>query len=399
MTQKQASQVRHRACPICNGTGCHLLHEMHFSLPQGSPLPAAYTVVASADCGFVYADTPGTSVDYARHYAEFSHYEDPSIATGGGEQAFDRRRLAATAVWIAEHVPTCARVLDIGCGNGGLLQALRERGFSALAGMDPSQACVAHLQAHGLTAFQGWLGELPPVEDQFDLVILSHVLEHLLAPRHALSSLRNLLTPAGRIYVETPDADRYAEFPSVPWYYFDSEHINHFDRASLDNLARASGFKTEASGNKTMLVQGDHEYPAVFALLSSTDSPAAIQLDETGHRAVATYVAQSAQAGGLPPVLLQALKQNRPIALWGAGSQAQRLLQESDMANAHIVAVVDGDRNKQGNLFAGCSVATPASGLQSLPKNTLVVIAAALVAEQIMAEYHALGLPYECIIN
>ena len=392
-------QVHYRPCPICGGRECHPLHQMRFALPAASPLPDKYTVVASAYCGFVYADTPGSAEDYARHYAEFSHYEDPAIATGGGEQAFDRVRLAETADWIAPHTTSDARVLDIGCGNGGLLLALKERGFNRLEGMDPSAACVARLKEHGLEAFRGWLGDIPHGSEKYDLIILSHVLEHLLDPRIALSSLQTLLTTNGRVYVETPDAVRYAEFPSVPFYYFDSEHINHFDRASLDNLARASGFQTEHSASKTLTVQGGHDYPAVFALLSLATKSAPIIPDASARQAVTAYVAQSAQASKLPTALLQALVQGRPIALWGAGSQAQRLLLTEAMINAHVVAVVDGDRNKQGNCFAGCTVSAPAIGLKHLPQNCLVVIAAALVAEQILTEYHALNLPYEYIVN
>lgn len=399
MTSKPVIQVFHRSCPICGGNTCHLLHEMKFSLPATSPLPAAYAVVASADCGFVYADTAGSAADYARYYAEFSHYEDPAIATGGGEQVFDRERLATSADWIADHIKVDARVLDIGCGNGGLLLALRERGFHTLAGMDPSAGCVARLQQQGLPAFHGWLGDLAFGRQKFDLIILSHVLEHLLEPRPALASLQALLTPGGRVYVETPDAARYVDFPSVPWYYFDSEHINHFDVHSLDNLARVSGFHTEHADCKTMTVQGGHAYPAVFALLSVANEAEPVAPNDNSLLAVAAYVAQSSQASVLSDALLRAVTQQRPIALWGAGSQAQRLLQQTAMHGARIVAVVDGDRNKQGSQFAACTVAAPAAGLKDLSEDCLVVIAAALVAEQILAEYLALGLPYECIVN
>ncbi|MBI5007556.1 MAG: class I SAM-dependent methyltransferase [Nitrosomonadales bacterium] len=392
-------QVRYRPCPICVGKDCLLLHDMRFSLPSGSPLPEAYTVVACSCCGFVYADTPGSAASYNRYYAEFSHYEDPAIATGGGEQAFDRQRLAETARWIAGKVGPDARVLDIGCGNGGLLLALREQGFSQLTGMDPSSACVAHLQERGLAAMHGCLGDPPSGRERFDLIILSHVLEHLLDPRSALSSLRELLNPGGHIYVETPDAARYVEFPSVPYYYFDSEHINHFDRFALANLARAGGFRVEHSGSKTLPLMGGHAYPAVFSLLSLNDTAEPLIPDSSARHAVAAYIAQSAQASRLSEVLLLALAQKRPIALWGAGSQAQRLLLDEAMAGAQIVAVVDGDRSKQGGSFAGCTIAAPAVGLRDLPGNCLVVIAAALVAEQIQAEYHALGLPFECVVN
>jgi len=372
---------------------------MRFTLPAGSPLPAAYNIVACAMCGFVYADTTGSLEDYDRYYAEFSHYEDPAIATGGGEQAFDRQRLAETAAWIAAHVATDARVLDIGCGNGGLLQALRDLGFTHLAGMDPSAGCVARLQARGFEALQGWLGGRPAGQTRFDLVILSHVLEHVLEPRAALASLRDWLTPAGYVYVETPNAERYAEFPSVPFYYFDSEHINHFERYGLENLARSTGFLTHAAGNKTLALMGGHAYPAVYALLSVAESTAPVLPNDAARVAVTAYVAQSTQASHLPDGLLNALAAGRPIALWGAGSQAQRLLQDEAMAAARIIAVVDGDRNKQGSQFAGCTVAAPSVGLIGLPEDCVVVIAAALVAEQILAIYRAMGLPYEYVID
>ena len=265
--------------------------------------------------------------------------------------------------------------------------------------MDPSSGCVARLQAQGVEALQGWLGDDLAKHGKFDLVILSHVLEHLLDPRNAVKLLQGALAPDGKVYVEVPDAARYLDFPSVPYYYFDSEHINHFDRFSLDNLAKASGYQVECTASKTLTLQGSHAYPAVFALLSMLDAPAPIIPNDAVRMAVDDYVAQSAQAVSLSKALRRALLAGRPIALWGAGSQAQRLLLEKEMRDAHIVAVVDGDRNKHGSRFAGCEVSAPAQGLRNLPANCLVVIAAALVAGQIQAEYHALGLPYECIIN
>lgn len=372
---------------------------MRFTLAEGSPLPDAYTVVACNGCGFVYAETHGSAEDYARYYADFSRYEDPSVATGSGEQDFDRRRLAQTAEWIAAQVSPGASVLDVGCGNGGLLVALRERGFTRLAGMDPSAVCVHGLEERGFEASRGWLGHAPAGIGRFDLVILSHVLEHLLDPRAALASVRDLLAPSGKAYLETPDAARYIEFPSVPFYYFDSEHINHFDGQSLANLARVSGFNILASGHKNLDLMDGHVYPAVFSLAelaAGIEQPVA---DYACSDAVAAYVAQSLAMSKLPPVLSEAVATGRPIALWGAGSQAQRLLQRDAMSGANIVAVVDGDSKKQGHVFAGRVIAAPAVGLADLPEGSLVVVAAALVSERILADYRALGLPYECIVN
>jgi 2-polyprenyl-3-methyl-5-hydroxy-6-metoxy-1,4-benzoquinol methylase len=366
---------------------------------RAPPCRRPYRVVACVECGCVYADTAGTRADYERYYAHFSHYQDPAVATGGGEQPFDRQRLAETAAWLAAQVAPGARILDVGAGNGGLLHALRELGFTRLAGMDPAPACVERMRSRGFEAYQGWLGDAAPASVGYDLIVLSHVLEHLLEPRAALSALQGWLAAHGKVYVETPDAARYADFPSVPFYYFDSEHINHFDVASLSNLAAVSGFRTEAAGQKTLALMAAQGYPAAYALLTPVGAPMAIQPNGATSAAVCAYVAQSAQTAQLPEKLALALAAGRPIALWGAGSQAQRLLQDAAFEGAHLVAVVDADRNKQGRMFAGCIIAEPAIGLADLPANTLLVIAAALVAEQIVVAYRGLGLSYDYLIN
>jgi len=390
---------QHRPCPICDGRDTVRLHAMHFMLPAGSPLPDTYAVVACATCGFIFADTAGTQDDYSLYYMKHSHYEDPAIATGGGVQAFDRKRLQETASWIADNVDRAASVLDIGCGNGGLLIELRNLGFTDLTGMDPSQGCVDHVRDLNFKAMQGGLGGTGYTGmGQYDLIVLSHVLEHLLEPRAALIALREWLPQDGRIYLEVPDALHYVTYPSVPFYYFDSEHINHFDPFSLENLARTSGYCIQHSGIKTLELPGGHLYPAAYALMGRMSGYEGVVRNTDGLNAVQAYIEQSRVSSQLPEVLLNAIQERRPIAIWGAGSQAQRLLQLPAMVNAHILSVVDNDRNKQGILFAGRTVRAPSEGLTDLSGNVLVIIAAALVAEQIMADYRAMGLPYECCI-
>src|SRR6185295_11942248 len=92
-----------------------------FSLPPTSPLPRSYDVVACAECEFVFADTPGTVTDYESHYAESSKYQDPVLASGSGGNALDGARIAAMADLLVTLAGRSARILDIGCGAGGLL--------------------------------------------------------------------------------------------------------------------------------------------------------------------------------------------------------------------------------------------------------------------------------------
>src|SRR5262245_19942062 len=118
-----------RICPICESAGAHRLQEMRFALPDGHPLADRYDVVCCEQCGFVYADTPSSQADYDSYYADLSKYADAATATGAGMQSWDRARLAETAAQLAARLGNpSARVVDIGCANGGLLAELANLG-------------------------------------------------------------------------------------------------------------------------------------------------------------------------------------------------------------------------------------------------------------------------------
>lgn len=241
-----------RGCPICGGADADVLRTQRFILPESHPLSAGYEVVCCVQCGFVYADTVVTQADYERYYARFSKYEDPTTSTGGGETPWDAVRLAEEARQIAEWMPNAqACVLDMGCANGGLLYALRERGFENLCGVDPSPVCVANTQQRGIEAHVGSIFRSPEGIGQFDTVILSHVLEHILELKRAVTAIHALTRTGGCVYIEVPDASRYADYVFAPFQDFNTEHINHFSCVNLANLMRTAGFFAQDAGPKS----------------------------------------------------------------------------------------------------------------------------------------------------
>src|SRR6185503_166963 len=86
------------------------------------------------------------------------------------------------------------------------------------------------------------LGTMARTGGHFDFVIMVGVLEHLRDLDNALDQLRSLLSPAGLLYVEVPDATAFADWSNAPYQDFSTEHINFFAPVSLDNLMLVHGF-------------------------------------------------------------------------------------------------------------------------------------------------------------
>jgi SAM-dependent methyltransferase len=368
-----------RPCPICRTSAVDVLHRQLLQQPEASLLPGEYDVVACPQCGMVYADTPVAQDAYDSYYEEQSKYEDPAVATGGGSSELDRTRLEQLADRIAERAAPTARILDIGCASGGLLDVLRRRGFRSLHGVDAAPACVEQVRRMGLDATRAVLSQLSSagIKRPFDVIVVSHVLEHVVDLSGLMASVKKLLAPDGLIYAETPDAARYADFPFVPFYFFDSEHINHFDTIRLDALGSAFGFHTQAAGTVELAVGPNVSYPAcwVWMRLGTGDKSPAKPANSQLAAAVERYIEDCRRAESFPQ-LERLAATGTPVIIWGAGSFAQRLFGGSRIQDCKVIAVVDRDINKQGLNFAGFVVQSPEAALTGHPDATVVIVAA-----------------------
>jgi SAM-dependent methyltransferase len=115
--------------------------------------------------------------------------------------------------YIARHLDFRGkRVLDLGCGRGFVLNAVRELGPDAVVGVEPSSAIVDWLKGtFDFDVVHGTVGSFaamrvdagPALGDPFDIVLLMDVLEHLVDPRGDLTLIKDMLTPDGRLFIQT----------------------------------------------------------------------------------------------------------------------------------------------------------------------------------------------------
>lgn len=377
--------IAKRPCPVCEAEEVDFLHNQRFELPEEHPLSAGYDVVVCSLCGFVYADTSVTQADYDRFYADHSKYEDAKTGTGGVKDPFDWKRQQETALQIANFLQNAsASILDVGCANGGMLKALKELEYESLCGIDPSPVCVENTRQLGIEAHQGSLF-LPFKEKAYDCVILSHTLEHVEDVRGATNWIQGRLKPDGIVYLETPDASRYVDFNYAPFQDFNTEHINHFSLACLENLMCLLGFEMLQGGAKTLQTSSQTQYPAVYGFWKQTGTPREFVKNTELRKKIELYIQQSKVIMDRIESRLQAVLEISPqIIVWGTGQLAMKLLVETSLDHADILAFVDNNPINHGRVLRNIPIISP-SQLSEL--NAPILITTLLhhysIAEQI----------------
>lgn len=155
------------------------------------------------------------------------------------------------------------RVAEIGCGAGGILFSFEKLG-STVFGCDYSPEYVSYGRQQGLKVQEGDSSVLLD-ERPFDLVILSHVLEHVPDPLVFLrENVIPLLADQGLIYVEMPGIRSVPLTYGDPLNYFQNAHLYNFSLTSFASLAREAGL-VMLSGNETLqavlCLEGSREVP------------------------------------------------------------------------------------------------------------------------------------------
>jgi len=147
---------------------------------------------------------------------------------------------------IARHVPAdrAIRILDLGCGAGGMLYWLKRRGYRDLAGVDGSAEMVALAHANGLDEVV--LGDIGATltatsAGSVDVCFVMDVLEHL--ERQELfdvcDGIFRVLRPGGRIILHVPNAGGLF---GAKVRFSDLTHEGAFTSISIRQLLGACGF-------------------------------------------------------------------------------------------------------------------------------------------------------------
>ena len=196
----------------------------------GASLEAAERTAVRAfcpRCGVASTDPWPSPEDLADAYGGWYRPSTGRFGIGDRLLRFTRGRLARR---LDELAPP-GSVLDVGAGDGTLVDALRRRGREAV-GLDPYSERPDFLRA-----------DVTEATGPFAAVVFWHSLEHLGNPTHALDAAIRLLTPGGLLVIAMPNAASVqAEWFGDRWLAVDvPRHLVHVPSAALLSYLRDRG--------------------------------------------------------------------------------------------------------------------------------------------------------------
>lgn len=235
-------------CVLCGGTR---FEPWLVAKDYAHGVPGEFTVARCLECGLKQQRPVPTAEQLLQAYR--SDYRPFTSETAGlvvriKHAAINRPRLQR----YRRLVPSGGRVLDVGCGNGGLLRFLRERTDWSLTGVEPTVDAATAARATGLDVRVGTLEEAALADSSFDLAILNHVLEHVPSPAATMGELRRVLKRGGYLCGEVPTPACVEQWIfGEYWGSLDlPRHISFFERSTLSRLLVEAGFEIIAIEGK-----------------------------------------------------------------------------------------------------------------------------------------------------
>lgn len=233
-------------CPLCGQTGGRILRK-HAQMIRSAF--AGAELVRCGGCGLDYVDATPAQLEGLYEEAYFHAYRDAGMVfPTEEEQVRDRyaRRLAD-----AERRVGRGRLLEIGVGHGAFLNFARERGWT-VTGLDISRYVADYVRDHfGIHVICGTLETEGLADASFDLVHLSHVLEHLDNPLATLAEIRRVLRPGGLLAIEVPNEleNLYVRLHRVVGrvkpYPVPCTHVCFFTARTLRQMLATAAFQVE----------------------------------------------------------------------------------------------------------------------------------------------------------
>lgn len=233
-------------CPLCGGVEFR---------PHSKHWKGLFTIrlQSCAACGLIIQN-PRLSADSLDSFYR-SGYRPGSKNNKGCEKLFDRgvRRGTYICDFLRENGIDYkgSVIFEVGCSYGGILEQFKREGCS-VKGCDLDGMPVRYGVSKGLDLEEGSIDTLKKSGCKADIVVLSHVLEHIPDPILFIKGVKSLLNPGGILYIEAPGMKN----GKSKRRYIQPGHLLYFDLRTLRRVVEKTNFR---------FISGNEKIQSIFA--------------------------------------------------------------------------------------------------------------------------------------
>ncbi|MCH7909048.1 MAG: class I SAM-dependent methyltransferase [Candidatus Hydrogenedentes bacterium] len=195
------------------------------------------------DCGLVYVSPQPQSGELEKFYAGL-YAESDADATSESSLGYVERHIRRI---VARRCPHSGALLEIGCGRGGFLLAMRDTPFELSAiELDARAAAYAREAVPGVPIQESTIEAATVPEASQDAVVAIAVLEHVKDPRAVLRTMSAWLKPEGVLIVQVPRVTPFLKakrwLPGIPIYFEAPRHLFDFSPDTLHRYFAELGY-------------------------------------------------------------------------------------------------------------------------------------------------------------
>ncbi|MGL4108638.1 class I SAM-dependent methyltransferase [Clostridium sp. LP20] len=333
-------------CCICNQRTKNV-YNIQFKEVIGMSKEYLQNIDICEKCGFIFTANPFSNEQFERRYKEISKYEYDSSDYCLDEDKTYTGRCERQYKFIKNNISDFNSVLEIGAASGYNLSLYRDYNKDVF-GIEPSKINVKLAKDnYDVEMFCGMFEEYLEmnIQKKYDLIFLSHVLEHIVNPSDFIREIRKINNKF--IFIEVPSLD--CKTLDEPFGTFCEEHVNYFTMESLVNLMQKNGYRlidmNLVFGNNFRLPAG---WPAISSLwIKSEVYEPKLKLVKNSFNILVEYIKTSENEFKQIKALIDKIDDNAKLAVWGTGNHTSKLLGETSLSEKNIVKFYDSDTKKQ----------------------------------------------------
>ncbi len=240
-------------CPICDSQEYHVLKEANYPnnitieellviYKSSSDVELIDQLVKCIECGLVFLNPRVKSDIIMESYEEAV---DLKFASQNHLRIRTFKKFFENWANRLNIIPSKQKkILDLGCAAGSFPKAAQDIGFS-VTGVEPSKfLCEFGRREYGLDLRQGTLHEQNFSKEEFNVVSMFDVIEHLSQPGKILDEVKRILHPEGHLIINYPEYDSWPrKIMRGKWPFFLSVHLFYFTPKSIKQILEKHGFQ------------------------------------------------------------------------------------------------------------------------------------------------------------